>query len=64
VGEFSGVPVFIRASNTFDETYTLNLYAGVVAGGELRVEDPSGNAVHTEDFDLAPLVGFNVTARF
>ena len=64
VGEFSGVPVFMRASNTFAGVYTLNLYAGAIAGGELRVEDSSGNAVQTEDFDLAPLVGFNVTARF
>lgn len=64
VGEFKGVPVFLRASNTFAGTYTLNLYAGVVAGGELRVEDPSGRELRSEDFDLAPLVGFNVTARF
>ncbi len=64
VGEFKGVPVFLRASNTFAGTYTFNLYAGVVAAGELRVEDSSGNAVRSEDFDLAPLVGLNVTARF
>jgi hypothetical protein len=64
VGEFTGVPVFLRASNTFAGTYTVNLYAGVVAGGELRVEDESGNKLRSEDFDLAPLVGFNMTARF
>jgi hypothetical protein len=64
VGEFAGVPIFLRASNTFAKTYTLNVYAGVVAGGQLSVEDPSGNQLRKEDFDLAPLVGFNVTARF
>lgn len=64
VGEFAGVPIFLRASNTFAGTYTLNLYAGVVAGGQLLVEDPSGNELRKEDFELAPLVGFNVTARF
>jgi hypothetical protein len=64
VGEFAGVPVFLRAANTFAKTYTLNLYAGVVAGGQLRVEDPSGNGLRKEDFDLAPLLGLNVTARF
>lgn len=64
VGEVAGVPIFLRASNTFARTYTLNLYAGVVAGGELRVEDPSGNELREEDFDLAPLFGLNVTARF
>ena len=29
-----------------------------------RVEDPSGNLLRKEEFDLSPLVGFNVTARF
>jgi len=32
VGEFAGVPVFLRASQQVAKTYTLNLYAGVVAG--------------------------------
>jgi len=36
----------------------------VVAGGQLQVEDPSGNGLRKEDFDLAPLLGLNVTARF
>jgi hypothetical protein len=64
IGEIRGVPVFLRVSNTYARTYTLNLYAGLVAGGELRVEDSSGNELQREDFDLAPLFGFNFTARF
>jgi hypothetical protein len=64
IGEITGVPVFLRATNTFANAYTLNLYAGVVADGKLRVEDSSGNKLREEDFDLAPLVGFNLTARF
>ncbi len=64
VGEITGVPIFLRASRTFARNFTFNGYAGVVAGGQLRVEDASGNELQKEDFDLAPLVGFNVTARF
>lgn len=64
VGEISGTPVFLRASRSIDRTFTLNAYIGAVAGGELRVEDPSGNLLRKEEFDLAPLVGINVTARF
>jgi hypothetical protein len=64
VGEFAGMPVFLRASNTFAKTYTVNFYTGVVAGGQLRVEDSSGNELRKEDFELAPLLGINVTARF
>ncbi len=64
VGEIRGVPVFLRASRSIDRTFTLNAYIGAVAGGELRVEDPSGNLLRKEEFDLAPFVGINVTARF
>ena len=64
IGEMRGVPIFLRASQTFAKTYTLNLYGGVVAGGELRVEDSNGNLLQKEDFDLAPLLGINLTARF
>jgi hypothetical protein len=64
VGQISGLPVYLRASREFAKTYTFSLYGGVVAGGELRVEDSSGNLVREEDFDISPIVGFNVTARF
>jgi hypothetical protein len=42
----------------------MNFYAGVVAGGSVRVEGPSGNLVREDDFDLAPLLGFNFVSRF
>jgi hypothetical protein len=64
VGEIRGAPIFLRASREFARTYTLNLYAGVVAGGELRVEDQNGNLLRKEEFDLAPIIGLNLTARF
>ena len=64
IGQISGVPVFLRAARSFDRTFTLNAYVGAVANGELRVEGPSGNLLRKEEFDLSPLIGFNVTARF
>lgn len=64
VGEIRGAPIFLRATREFARTYTLNIYAGFVAGGELRVEDQNGNLLRKEEFDLAPILGFNVTARF
>jgi len=64
VGVIKGAPVYLRASRAIDRTFTLNAYVGAVAGGELRVEDPSGNLLRKEEFDLAPFVGFNITARF
>jgi hypothetical protein len=64
IGQISGVPVYLRASRSFDRSITFNAYIGAVANGELRVESPSGNLLRKEEFDLAPLVGLNITARF
>jgi hypothetical protein len=64
VGEFSGVPIYLRARRDFDGIYTLNLYVGAVAGGELRVESPSGRLLTKEDVETGPIVGANLTVRF
>jgi len=64
VGEISGAPVFLRVSRDFAGAYTLNLYAGVVAGGQIRIEDSNGRKLVEEDFDTSPIVGANLTLRF
>ena len=64
VGEERGVPVFLRATRAFGDQMSLNLYAGMVFDGELRVENASGHAVNTVDFDPAPLLGATFLARF
>ncbi len=64
IGQISGVPVFVRATRDLGETLTLNLYAGAVANGKLRVEDPTGNRIQEEDFDLSPFLGANFLMRF
>ena len=64
VGEISGAPVFLRVSRDFEGAYTLNLYAGFVAGGQIRIEDSSGRKLVEEDFDLSPIIGANLTLRF
>lgn len=64
IGEERGVPVFIRATRTLGEQMSLNLYAGVVTAGELRVEDASGRKLSQVDFDAAPLFGATFSARF
>jgi hypothetical protein len=64
IGEERGVPVFLRATRSFGRGMSMNLYAGVVAAGQLRVEDPNGNALREVDVDPAPLVGVTFSARF
>lgn len=46
----------MRVTRDFGERMSLNLYAGVVAGGRLRVEGPSGNLLREDEFDPAPLL--------
>lgn len=64
IGEISGAPIFLRAKVDLGRSATMNFYGGVVAGGSIRVEGPSGSLVREDDFDLAPLVGFNFVSRF
>ena len=64
IGEERGVPVFFRATRTLSERTSLHLYAGVVVGGRLTVEDPSGNELRQVDFDPAPLLGATFMTRF
>jgi hypothetical protein len=64
VGEFSGVPIYLRASRQLEGPLTLNLYVGAVAGGEIRVESPTGQLLVKEDLEIGPIVGFNVAVRF
>ena len=64
VGQVSGAPIFLRAAREFEGGLTLNLYAGVVVAGELRVESASGNLLRKDDFDMSPIVGANLTLRF
>ncbi len=64
VGEERGVPVFFRATYDFTKQLALHMYAGVVAGGRLTVEDPSGNTLRQNDFDPAPLLAVTFLGRF
>jgi len=64
IGEESGLPVFLRATRNFRAGMSMNLYAGVVTAGQLRVEDPNGNGLREVDVDPAPLLGVTFSARF
>jgi hypothetical protein len=64
VGEERGVPVFLRVTRQFNDQMALHLYGGVVAAGQLRVENSSGNLLRKDDFDPAPLFGATFIGRF
>jgi hypothetical protein len=64
IGEERGLPVFLRATHHFGGGMSLVLYAGVIANGQLRVEDAQGNELREVDFDPAPLLAVSFSARF
>ncbi len=64
VGVERGVPIFLRLSADLSDQASFFLYAGAVVGGELRVEDSSGNLLREESFDPAPLLGATFRMRF
>jgi hypothetical protein len=64
VGEERGLPVFLRATRDLGRQMALHLYAGVVAAGELRVDNSSGDRLRSDDFDPAPFFAATFTARF
>lgn len=64
IGEERGVPVFLRVSRRFSDQVAVHLYGGVVAAGQLRLENASGGRLRAEDFDPAPLFGATFVARF
>jgi hypothetical protein len=64
VGVERGLPVFLRATRGLGAQSQLHLYAGVVAAGELRVENSSGYLLQKTDYDPAPFVAATFVARF
>jgi hypothetical protein len=56
--------VFLRARLALGQGGALNLYGGVVTGGELRVENATGNLLRKEDLETAPIIGANLSLRF
>ena len=64
IGEERGLPVFVRATRSFGGGMAMNLYAGVVTAGQLRVEDKNGNGLREVDVDPTPLLAVTFSARF
>jgi hypothetical protein len=64
VGEERGMPIFARLGYDINPNAELNFLAGLMTGGELRLENSSGNLIQEEDFDSTPFVGINFRLRF
>ena len=64
VGEDRFLPLRLRLAWTFHPQFTLNFIAGMVLGGELKLQDEDGNNLRKEDYDPATYLGLRLAARF
>ena len=64
IGEIRGIPLFARLSRTWRHGWRADLYAGVLLGGKLGLEDGRGDRIGSASFDPAPLAGLFATRKF
>ena len=64
VGEETSVPIYTKLTWQFAPSATVYVFGGVVAGGELRLENSSGNKIGEEDYDPTGIVGLRLSVSF
>ena len=64
VGENKFVAGFLRVQRKLGSNLTLDLAAGALFGGELSIENASGNQRGSDDYDTAPFVALTFAGTF
>ncbi len=64
VGEDEAIPLYALAEYSWSDDLKLSLIGGAEVGGNLRLEDSSGNLVSESDMDTAPFLGLSFKGRF
>lgn len=64
VGENTSLPIYAKLAWQPTEQAELSIMGGVIAGGELRLENSRGHKIMEEDYDVAPFVGLRFSLRF
>ncbi|MDD3618260.1 MAG: hypothetical protein RBR09_00375 [Desulfobulbaceae bacterium] len=64
IGEKTSFPLFIGATCEISPQVRADIFGGVEAGGELRLEDRDGRLMAEEDFDPAVFLGAAFAGRF
>lgn len=64
VGQDTSIPFWARVSFRLDKQVSADLYAGMVAGGNFRVENLNGVRLGEDDSGLAPTLAVTVRVNF
>ena len=57
------LPVWLRASRRLTKEINLDLYGGLLLGGELSIEDRSGRELSTDDYRTTPFLALTFSWR-
>ncbi|MGI9014288.1 MAG: hypothetical protein ACR2GY_08565 [Phycisphaerales bacterium] len=64
VGDESTLPIYLRVGYSPHANVQISAVAGIIAAGELRLEDRDGDRVADDDIDPAPFIGVRASLRF
>jgi hypothetical protein len=64
IGEERAIPAFAHVGRSFGRTFVMDIHAGALFGGTLRVEDSRGVELAEHDYNPAPFVGGTLSSRF
>ncbi|MDJ0623083.1 MAG: DUF6268 family outer membrane beta-barrel protein [Desulfocapsaceae bacterium] len=64
IGEFSGVPAWLRVSWQPTDFTTLALYGGYTFAGEIELEDRNGDDIVDDEYDPAPFASVSLEITF
>ena len=64
IGRNTGAPIFVRLTRKFGPSARVDLHAGTVIDGRLRVMDAGGATVQSSDYGTAPLLGLTGSINF
>lgn len=64
IGQNAGAPVFARLARKFGNAAQIDLYAGMVANGQLKVLNAAGATLQASDYSAAPLFALSGSIRF
>ena len=64
IGEWSTIPMFARASRSIGESTKVDLYAGGLFRGTLRVKDSAGDEFESAEWGPAPAFALTISGKF
>lgn len=64
IGRNTGIPIFARLTRSFGAAARIDLYAGLVADGRLRLLDANGQTLQSTNYGTAPLLAISGSLSF